>query len=100
MDGFELVRNLRATPEWHDMPVVLISAATRLELVDPDLEVDMMLEKPFDLSALLACVGFVLNRVRARTKGVRVTRRRAAASIDRVVHSRRRQQRFGASPAG
>ena len=40
MDGFEFVRNVRAKPELHDLPVLMISAAARLERVDPDLEVD------------------------------------------------------------
>lgn len=101
MDGFELVRNVRASPELHDLPVLMISAAARLERVDPDLEVDLMLEKPFELSSLLACVGFILDGVRAGTRAgtntVRVTSRRAASKLDRVAQAGRRQPRYGAS---
>ena len=103
MDGFEFVRNVRANPELHDLPVLMISAAARLERVDPDLEVDMMLEKPFELNSLLACVGFILNGVKAGTRAgshtVRVTRRRAASQLERIVQSRRRQPRYGGSSA-
>jgi CheY-like chemotaxis protein len=98
MDGFELVRNVRAHPELQDLPVLMMSAAARLERVDPDLEVDLMLEKPFELTSLLACVGYILDGVRAGTRTVRVTRRRAASQIDRIVQSHRRL-RYGASTA-
>jgi CheY-like chemotaxis protein len=102
MDGFELVRNVRANAEWHDLPVLMISAAARLERVDPELEVDLMLEKPFELSSLLACVGFILHGVRAGTRAgshtVRVTRRRATSQLDRIVRARR-QPRYGGSTA-
>jgi hypothetical protein len=76
----------------------MMSAAARLERVDPDLEVDLMLEKPFELTSLLACVGYILDGVRAGTRTVRVTRRRAASQIDRIVQSHRRL-RYGASTA-
>ena len=103
MDGFEFVRNVRANPELHDLPVLMISAAARLERVDPELEVDMMLEKPFELSSLLACIGFILHGVRAGTRAgthsVRVTRRRAATQLDRIVQGRRRQPHYGGSMA-
>jgi CheY-like chemotaxis protein len=98
MDGFELVRNVRARPELHDLPVLLMSAAARLERVDPDLEVDLMLEKPFELTSLLACVGYILDGVRAGKRTVRVTRRRAASQIDRIVQGHPRL-RYGASTA-
>lgn len=98
MDGFELVRNVRSNPESQDLPVLLMSAAARLEKVDPDLHVDLMLEKPFELSSLLACIGFILNGVRAGTNTVRVTRRRAASQLDRIVQGHRRPH-YGASSA-
>lgn len=98
MDGFELVRNVRSSPELHDLPVLLISAAARLEKIDPDLEVDLMLEKPFELNSFLACIGFILNGVRAGTNTVRVTRRRAASQIDRIVQGHR-QPRYNTSSA-
>lgn len=101
MDGFELVRRVRANSRLHGMPVLMISAAARLERVDPDLEVDLMLEKPFELSSLLACVEFILDGVRAGSRvgshTVRVTRRRAASRLDRIVQSRRNQPRLSPS---
>lgn len=104
MDGFELVRNVRANPDLHELPVLMISAAAKLERVDPNLDVDLMLEKPFELSSLLACIGFILNGVRAGTRAgshsVRVTRRRAASQLDRIVQGRRcHQPRYGGSTA-
>ncbi|HYI16881.1 MAG TPA: response regulator [Thermomicrobiales bacterium] len=103
MDGFEFVRIVRANPALHDLPVLMISAAARLERVDPKLEVDMMLEKPFELSSLLACVSFILDGVKAGTRvgshTVRVTRRRAASQLERIVQPRRRP-RYGGSTAG
>ena len=103
MDGFELVRNVRANPQLHDLPVLMISAAARMERVDPELEVDLMLEKPFELNSLLACVGFILNGVRAGTQAgthtVRVTSRRAVAQIDRVVKAQHHQLHYGSSSA-
>lgn len=104
MDGFELVRNIRSTPELQDLPVLMISAAARLERVDPELNVDLMLEKPFELGSLLACVGFLLHGVRAGARAgsntVRVTRRRAANQIDRLVNNRQHHSpRYGGSTA-
>jgi DNA-binding response OmpR family regulator len=92
MDGFELVRHVRASPDHEHLPVLMISAAARLEHIDPGLDVDMMLEKPFELNSLLACVGFLLNGVRAGARAgmrtVRVGRRHASTRFDRIVLSR------------
>ena len=92
MDGYELVRHVRSSPEFEKLPVLMISAAARLEQADPDLEVDIMLEKPFELNSLLACIGFLLNGVRAGARAgirtVRVGRRHAATRFDRMVLSR------------
>jgi CheY-like chemotaxis protein len=101
MNGFELVRHVRANTDYEHLPVLLISAAARLEHADPDLEVDMMLEKPFELNSLLACVGFLLNGVRAGARAgmrtVRVGRRHAATRFDRIVLSHGHHPRLSGS---
>jgi CheY-like chemotaxis protein len=89
MDGLELVRAIRSDPALRQLPVLMISAVLEAEELDPELEVDLMLEKPFEITALLACVGFVLRRVRAGKRRVTVSRRRAAASVERLVQSAR-----------
>jgi DNA-binding response OmpR family regulator len=91
MNGDDLVRAIRADPALHELPVVLTSAGAYLDRVDPELGVDLMLEKPFDISVLLACLTFVLDRVRAGRRSVRVSRRRAASSIHRMLLASRRE---------
>ena len=99
MDGIELVRAVRADRELHELPVLMISAAVEPDALDPELEVDLMLEKPFEINALLACVSFVLGRVRAGGRTVRVGRRRAASSVRRLVRDPRRQPGLRGSAA-
>jgi len=85
MDGIELVRTVRANPDTEVLPVLMISAAVPASALEPTLGVDLMLEKPFEINALLACVAFILDRVRASTRTVQVIRRRAAESVGRLV---------------
>jgi CheY-like chemotaxis protein len=99
MSGLELVRRVRADPDLCDTPVLMISAVVEPNDLDPELEVDLMLEKPFEINALLACVAFVLKGVRAGRRHVVVSRRRAAASVERIVHSTRARSRFSRTSA-
>ncbi len=48
LDGRELVREIRASPRGHRLPIILISAA-RGVAHEADLGHDLFLEKPFDL---------------------------------------------------
>jgi two-component system chemotaxis response regulator CheY len=89
MDGIELVRSVRANPDTEELPVLMISAAVPASALEPELGVDLMLEKPFEINALLACVSFILDQVRAGTQTVRVTRRRAAESMNRIINASR-----------
>jgi CheY-like chemotaxis protein len=89
MDGYELVRAVRAQDDLTDLPILMISAAVSADELDPELQVDLMLEKPFEINALLACVSYVLGRVRAGSRTVRVTRRRAAMSVNRMLRQSR-----------
>ncbi len=98
MDGYELVRAVRSTPEFHELPVLMISAVATAEDLDSSVDVDVMLEKPFEINALLACIAFILSGMRAGQHAVRVTRRRAAEAVDDFVRSTRpahTRQSFG-----
>jgi two-component system chemotaxis response regulator CheY len=99
MNGVELVRAVRADPELSELPVLLISAAVDPDGIDPALEVDLLLEKPFEINALLACVSFILSSVRAGGRSVRVCHRGAATSVRRIVRDAHRRPRLRGSTA-
>ncbi|HUG14115.1 MAG TPA: response regulator [Thermomicrobiales bacterium] len=90
MNGIELVREMRSDTFLREMPVVMISALMHPEDIDPDLDVDLLLEKPFDVKALLASVSFVLGRVRAGATSARVTKRLAAWPVNLLARDIRR----------
>lgn len=77
MGGVELVRRVRADPRLRQMPVIVISAVETPATLDPRLDIDIMIEKPFDISTLAACLAFVLSGARAGHQQIWVTRRRA-----------------------
>jgi chemosensory pili system protein ChpA (sensor histidine kinase/response regulator) len=56
MDGFDLVRNVRADTRWHDLPVIMITSriAQKHREHAQELGVDHYLGKPYDEDALLA----------------------------------------------
>jgi len=56
MDGFDLVRNVRADGRWHDLPVIMITSriAQKHREHAHELGVDHYLGKPYDEDALLA----------------------------------------------
>lgn len=53
MNGIEMVKVLRSSHQWHDIPVALMSAAGR-----PRVEhlADQFIHKPFDLDAILQLI--------------------------------------------
>jgi len=53
-DGRAAYRELRARPEFADLPVVMMSAAVPSEMLDPSLAA--FLRKPFELDGLLSLV--------------------------------------------
>jgi PleD family two-component response regulator len=67
-DGLEALRELKATPETRDVPVVLIAGSAEMaeKLRSLELGAADTLTKPFALSALLNRVGVALQRSRAR----------------------------------
>ena len=59
MDGKQFLGVMRRTPQLQNVPVVILSAATR-EWSGANLEVVEVLTKPVDLDLLLATVGRIL----------------------------------------
>jgi DNA-binding response OmpR family regulator len=56
MNGWQVVAELRASPQTRSIPVLLLSARRDTALMANDLGVNSYLEKPFDLDELLARV--------------------------------------------
>jgi chemosensory pili system protein ChpA (sensor histidine kinase/response regulator) len=58
MDGFDLVRNVRADRRWHDLPVIMITSRIAQKHRDHarELGVEHYLGKPFDEAELLGLV--------------------------------------------
>jgi chemosensory pili system protein ChpA (sensor histidine kinase/response regulator) len=68
MDGFDVVRNLRAEPKWAELPVIMITSriASKHREHALQLGVDHYLGKPYDEDELLSLVkGFVAARALA-----------------------------------
>jgi serine phosphatase RsbU (regulator of sigma subunit) len=68
MDGFEVLRRLKAEPAWRDIPVVIISALTDMDSVVRGIEsgADDYLPKPFNPTLLSARINAGLARKRLR----------------------------------
>jgi len=62
MDGRELCRDVKASEETHDIPVIMISASHRLTDTMMKCKPDDFVEKPFDIKVLLNSVERQLNR--------------------------------------
>ena len=92
MNGYELVRRMRADARLAPTPIIMASAGVFLERVDPELAVDVLLEKPFEITALLACLAYELAGVRASNHKVRVTKRRAMHTLNQMLRASERQQ--------
>ena len=75
IDGFEVCRRIRATPEWAALPVIMLTA--RGEDVDKivglELGADDYLAKPFNPRELLARIRAVLRRGAAEAPRARFT---------------------------
>lgn len=54
MDGFEFIRTLRETPEYRDIPIIVLSSYTDLKNKDLALEMGVLayLEKPLSTEAI------------------------------------------------
>ncbi len=87
LDGFGLLRALRADPHTSAIPVVLLSARTGEESAVEGLQAgaDDYLVKPFSARELLARVGAHLKLARARTQVARLQHVTAALSAAATV---------------
>ena len=68
MDGFEVLRQVKAEPAWRDTPVVIVSAMTDLDSVIKGIELgaEDYLPKPFNPSILKARLNAGLSRKNLR----------------------------------
>jgi DNA-binding response OmpR family regulator len=68
MDGYEVLRRLKADPALRDLPVIVISALDELESVVRCIEMgaEDYLPKPFDSTLLKARIGACLEKKRLR----------------------------------
>jgi len=56
MDGRELCKDVKTKRETHDIPVILVSASHNVSSSTQEGAPDAFLEKPFDISELLATI--------------------------------------------
>jgi serine phosphatase RsbU (regulator of sigma subunit) len=68
MDGFEMLRHLKADPDWRDIPVVIVSALSDMDSVVQGIQLgaDDYLPKPFNPTLLEARLNAGLDRKRLR----------------------------------
>ena len=103
LDGFGLLRALRADPDLRDVPVVLLSARAGEEAKVEGLEAgaDDYLVKPFSARELLARVATNLELARVRRQAADDPARGGAAARDAQPHRRgaRRRARSRAARA-
>jgi two-component system chemotaxis response regulator CheY len=64
MDGFEFIRSLRETPEYRDIPIIVLSSMTDLKNKDYALELGALafLEKPLSTEAIQREVFRFINK--------------------------------------
>lgn len=93
MDGFAVVRELRADPQLQQLPVLIMSAAGTQDnkIQGLDLGADDFVTKPFDMPELVARVRMVLRRARQSLDANPLTRLPGNSSIQgRIEESLRR----------
>jgi len=68
MDGYDVLRHVKSTPAWREMPVIMISALDEIESVVRCIEMgaEDYLPKPFNPVLLRARIGVALERKRLR----------------------------------
>ena len=86
VDGIELLRRMRASTEYRDIPVVMATArgAEYDKVLGLDLGADYYLAKPFGVMELVSCVKAVLRRCRQEESR---TLRAGGMSIDLAGHT-------------
>jgi PAS domain S-box-containing protein len=82
MDGYEATRRLRRSPEWADVPVIVMSASATAEARTRSREAgaNAVIDKPVEQSALLNAIAAALRLtwVRDEPAAVQVPQRRAS----------------------
>jgi len=69
MDGFEMIRHLRANPDYAGMDIIVVSAIDREEIKQHDLPANVtVFSKPIPFHELK---GFMLGRLAARQRPAR-----------------------------
>jgi CheY-like chemotaxis protein len=68
MDGIEVCRRLKADPEYHEIPILLLTAKAQAEDRRRGMEAgaDLLLTKPYDRSVLLESVDRLIETGRQR----------------------------------
>ncbi len=63
MDGFELIKSIRANPEMNDIPIIILSSLAGSEEIEKGIHygADSYLVKPFDSQKILYEVSKYLN---------------------------------------
>jgi putative two-component system response regulator len=71
MDGFEFIRTLRETPEYREIPIIVLSSMTDLKNKDYALELGALafLEKPLSTEAIQREVFRFVNKTIQHTGG-------------------------------
>ncbi len=93
MEGWEVLRALKARPETSGVPVVVVSARTGPEdrMRSLDLGADDLVAKPFDIRELQARIASAVSRVRQQalqTEAEKITTlRRVVASVSHEVNN-------------
>ena len=72
MDGFEFIRTLRETPEYREIPIIVLSSMTDLKNKDYALELGALafLEKPLSTEAIQREVFRFVNKTIQHTGGI------------------------------
>ena len=88
MDGYELLRRMKADPALRDIPVLMISALDQLESVVRCIELgaEDYLPKPFEPVLLRARIGACLEKKRLRDQDAR---RAGAGGMERDARATR-----------
>ena len=86
VDGIELLRRMRASTEYRDIPVIMATArgAEYDKVLGLDLGADYYLAKPFGVMELVSCVKAVLRRCRPEESRIL---RAGGVSIDLAGHT-------------
>ena len=86
VDGIELLRRMRASTEYRDIPVIMATArgAEYDKVLGLDLGADYYLAKPFGVMEIVSCVKAVLRRCRPEESRIL---RAGGVSIDLAGHT-------------